>query len=129
VIPHRQQVLDTLAQLGPSTSQRIAFYLKVDALDWVTSVTSRMARGTPRRPQQLHVIGWSSNDAHGKRAYPRAVYALGPGENVPQPPPDTQSRRRASQARSRKRAAAWRMSSPFHLGVSAHAARYSENRK
>lgn len=126
----RQQIMGALETLGPSTARVIAAYLHQNAFDGINSFCSRMTRASVQLPQQLHVSGWTDVMLLcDQKPLHRAIYALGPGENVPRPPADPNARKRVTQARYRKRAQQWRMSSPFNMGVSAHAARYSENRK
>lgn len=39
---------------------------------------------TPTLPQRAHIVGWTDK-YFGQRDYPRPIYALGEGENVPKP--------------------------------------------
>lgn len=82
-----EQILALISD-GPMTAAELSSSMGVP-VTVVGSVVSRLSRPTPghRRPQRVHVVCHVYDFGVAKR-YPRAQYALGPGENVKRPKVD-----------------------------------------
>lgn len=90
-----------LTEQGPMTTSELCEAMKLDK-DEVSSVLSRMKLKLPKRPQRVHVIGYT-HDAEGSRRYPRAIYAIGEGDNAEHPKPDKKAIRRRYDANKKKK--------------------------
>ena len=80
----------------------------------IAAIVSRMNKNCPRVGKQIYICRYVY-DAEGARRYPRAVYALGAGNDVPKPKPSTKENKRRYDA---KRKAMYSMNSVFNMGKS-----------
>lgn len=80
----------------------------------IAAIVSRMNKLCPRVGKQIYICRYIY-DAEGARRYPRAVYALGAGNDVPKPKPSTKENKRRYGA---KRKAMYSMNSVFNMGKS-----------
>lgn len=104
-------ITTTIQELGPMTKAEICEHIDWDS-ESVSSVIARLRRPTKLLPQRLHISGWVT-DHEGRRAYPRAQYALGAGV-------DAKRRKTPGRARADWQAMAltrMKMSSVFHMGL------------
>ena len=78
---------NALRDYGPMTSAELVLYVPGLPND-IRKACQRMLkpskRAVPVGQQRIHISGWT-RDAEGQRDYPRAIYALGHGENKPKP--------------------------------------------
>jgi len=80
----------------------------------IAAILSRMNKNTPRVGKQIYICRYVY-DAEGARRYPRAVYALGAGNDVPKPEASSKENKRRYEA---KQKVLYRMNSVFNLGKS-----------
>ena len=80
----------------------------------IASVISRMHRDLPRIGKQIYITNYVY-DAEGARRYPRAVYALGAGNDAPKP---KSCRKEIKQRYESKKRVMYRMNSVFNMGKS-----------
>lgn len=80
----------------------------------ISAILSRMHKNTPRFGRQIYIVNYVY-DAESARRYPRAVYALGAGNDAPKPKPSHIENRRRYDA---KRKGWYGMNSVFNLGKS-----------
>lgn len=64
-------------------------------------------------PKRIHVVKWVT-DHPGQRTYPRAVYALGSGEDAPRPKRNYKAVKKRYESNKKARL---KMSSVFRLGA------------
>ncbi len=85
--------------------------------DALGSTLKRMAFGTPKRSQRIHITYWTHDLEGCDRDYPRACYAAGPGVNASKPQPKTASENTRNY-RIRKSArtlnSVWALATPVH---------------
>lgn len=78
---------NALRDYGPMTAGEMVHYVPGLPND-VRKACQRMLKVNTRRhpvgEQRIHIKGWT-HDTEGQRDYPRAIYALGHGENKPKP--------------------------------------------
>lgn len=84
-----EQILEALAECGPMHAGELGQMVAGTDSD-VRKALTRMAQISKRGPskglRRAHVTHWVW-DFEGARDYPRPVYKLGHGRNVPKPPP------------------------------------------
>lgn len=80
----------------------------------IAAIVSRMNKNTPRIGKQIYICRYVY-DAEGARRYPRAVYALGAGNDVAKPKASQLENRRRYDA---KKKAMYCMNSVFNMGKS-----------
>jgi hypothetical protein len=68
---------------GPSTSSEVARELGITTRHAAANA-QRLLKASKLHGQRVHVVGWVY-DEPGQHRYPRALYAAGPGPNVPRP--------------------------------------------
>ena len=96
-----EQLRSILTELGPMTTSEICQVLGMQK-DEVSSVLARMKKKLPKCEQRVHICGYTY-DCEGARRYPRAIYAVGPGVNVPHPKPDPKENKRRYNANKTKK--------------------------
>lgn len=96
-----QGITAILTEQGPMTTTELCVAMNL-LKDEVSSVLSRMKLTTPNRPQRVHIIGYT-HDAEGSRRYPRAIYAIGQGENVSHPKANKKANRKRYEANKKKK--------------------------
>lgn len=83
------RIVLTLEEHGRCTTSELADLLDYD-MTKMRSVLARLRKVQKRGPyagtRRIYIAGWVY-DAEGEREYPRAVYARGPGRDVPKPAP------------------------------------------
>jgi len=82
--------------------------------DLISAIVSRLNKRGARIGKQIHIVSYVY-DAEGARRYPRAVYAIGDGEDAKKPKASPKENRRRYDA---KRVGLYRMNSVFNLGKS-----------
>jgi hypothetical protein len=82
--------------------------------DLISAIVSRLNKRGARIGKQIHIVSYVY-DAEGARRYPRAVYAIGDGEDAKKPKASPKENRRRYDA---KRVGFYRMNSVFNLGKS-----------
>lgn len=78
---------NTLRDFGPLTLPEIILHVPGTPNDVRKALQRMIQPNRQRHPvgqRRAHVSGWT-RDAEGVRPYPRAIYALGHGENKPKP--------------------------------------------
>lgn len=84
-----EQILEALASCGPMHAGELGQMVAGTDSD-IRKALARMAQVSKRGPskglRRAHVTHWVW-DCEGARDYPRPVYKLGNGRNVPKPPP------------------------------------------
>lgn len=108
-----QAIRMALEQYGPQSRAELEHSAGIRK-DLIAAIVSRMNKITPRAGKQIYICRYVY-DAEGARRYPRAVYALGAGNDVPKPKPSQLENRRRYDA---KRLGLYRMNSVFNLGKS-----------
>lgn len=82
--------------------------------DLISAIVSRLNKRGARIGKQIHIVSYVY-DAEGARRYPRAVYAIGDGEDAKKPKASQKENRRRYDA---KRVGLYRMNNVFNLGKS-----------
>jgi len=108
-----QAVKMALEQYGPQSRAELEQSAGVRK-DLISAILSRMNKNLPRVGKQIYVCRYIY-DAEGARRYPRAVYALGSGNDVAKPKASPKENKRRYDA---KRMGLYRMNSVFNLGKS-----------
>lgn len=103
-----------ISSAGPMTSPELAQYTGIDQRAVAVAV-GRMRRPDEKRGGaiRLHVCGWAF-DCEGRRRYPRAIYALGPGRDAPRPKGESVARKAVTRDAMFKRVKA---ASVFNMGM------------
>lgn len=71
-------------EFGDMTGAEIAEELGGYEKTALHALLRALVNPTPTLPQRAHIVGWT--DKHfGQRDYPRPIYSLGAGKNVPKP--------------------------------------------
>lgn len=110
---HTQAILMALEQYGSQSRAELEQSAGIRK-ELIAAIVSRMNKNTPRTGKQIHICRYVY-DAEGARRYPRAVYALGAGEDVKKPKASTLENRRRYEA---KKYGMYRMNSVFNMGKS-----------
>jgi hypothetical protein len=105
-------VLNALRQCGPMTR------VELDAATGISKsqlspTVSRMNKNTPKVGKQIFIVDWVY-DAEGGRRYPRAVYAIGNGEDARKPKANVKANKKRYEA---KRRTMFSTNSVFNLGL------------
>lgn len=108
-----QAIRMALEQYGPQSRAELELSAGIPK-NLISAIVSRMHKNTPRTGKQIYVCRYVY-DAESSRRYPRAVYALGAGNDVPKPKPSQLENRRRYDA---KRKGWYGMNSVFNLGKS-----------
>jgi hypothetical protein len=108
-----QAIRMALEQYGPQSRAELEQSAGIRK-DLISAIVSRMNKNLPRIGKQIYVCRYIY-DAEGSRRYPRAVYALGGGNDVPKPKASPKENKRRYDA---KRLGWFRMNSVFNLGKS-----------
>lgn len=110
-------VESALREYGPMTGYEIAALVPAST-EFINKALRRMRTPSRRRQplmqQRVHVAEWT-NDAEGQRSFPRPIYRLGHGINVPRPPPIP--RRTIVAQQRRRKLGKTRMNFVFNLGA------------
>jgi hypothetical protein len=106
-------VLKALKEYGPMTRAEIEVLIK-QSKERISNVVSRLNKQAPRVGKQIHIVRWV-HDSEGARPYPRAVYALGDGQDTPKPKP--QKRIEIRRRYDEKRRNRYSMNSVFNLAL------------
>ena len=106
-----QKILDLLAQNGPMTRAEITKELGYER-DYVSAVVGRLARKLVNTPKRIHIVGYTY-DMEGERRYPRAIFALGDGEDLKRPKAQTKANKKRYREKLKGR---FYMNSVFNLG-------------
>ena len=112
----RTRSIQALKEMGEGTAAQVAEFLGID-INGVHKALNRM-KDKPLGQRQAHIDRWVT-DADIGRAYPRAVFVLGPGRNASRPP----RKPRAQLVREYHQRAQARMSSTSLTPLSQKAAR------
>lgn len=115
------EILHLLEELGPMTRIEMCDHLGLDR-HTVSSIVSRMAKESPRKPKRIHIKGYAY-DHEGQRRYPRAIYALGNAPDARRPKADPKGAKRRYNAKVKALNTA---NFVFNLGIPR---RVYENRK
>lgn len=109
---HVPRALELLSEFGPMTQAELGDLLGLDrfAASALVNVLRRPLKTVPKR---VHIVRWVT-DHPGQRSYPRAVYALGEGPDVPRPKRNRKAVKRRYQENLRTRL---KTSSVFRLGA------------
>lgn len=105
-------ILRKLEEEGPMTRAELCASLGMGH-DYVSAVLTRLSRASKTLPKRVHIVGYAE-DAVGKRRYPRAVYAIGDGQDKKRPRPDKKAVRRRYEENKRKLITG---ASVFNLGM------------
>lgn len=109
---HVPRALELLATWGPMTQAELGELLGLDRFG-ASALVNVLRRPLKTIPQRIHIVKWVY-DHPRQRAYPRAVYALGPGKDVPRPKRD---QKKVKQRYEQNRRVRLRTSSVFRLGA------------
>lgn len=109
---HVPRALELLAELGPMTQAELAELLGLDRFG-AAALMNVLRRPLKTIPKRVHIIKWVT-DHPGQRSYPRAVYALGEGVDVPRP---KRNYKKVKQRYEQNKRTRLRMSSVFRLGA------------
>ena len=109
---HVPRALELLSELGPMTQAELGEMLDLDRFG-ASALVNVLRRPLKTVPKRVHIVRWVY-DHPGQRAYPRAVYALGDGEDVPRP---KRNQKKVKQRYEQNKKARLRMSSVFRLGA------------
>jgi hypothetical protein len=104
-------ILMALEQYGPQSRAELELSAGIPK-ELIAAVVSRLNRPTPRLGKQIHIVRYVY-DSEGARRYPRAVYAIGDGKDVPKPKPCTKENKRRY---ANKLMSMYKMNSVFNLG-------------
>lgn len=109
---HIPVALRLLKEFGPMTAAELGQHLGLDRFGYA-ALASVLNKPLKKVGKRIHIVRWVY-DHEGQRRYPRAVYALGDGLDVPRPKRDVRAvKQRYEQARRTR----LRMSSVFRLGA------------
>lgn len=108
-----QAIRMALEQYGPQSRAELEMSAGIPK-NLIAAIVSRMHKITPRTGKQIYVCRYVY-DAEGSRRYPRAVYALGAGNDVPKPKASHKVNRRRYDA---KKKMMYCMNSVFNMGKS-----------
>ena len=93
-------ILDAIKAYGPMTQAEICLAVGMSK-ERLGNVVSRLHYDAPKLGKQIHIIKYVY-DAEGMRRYPRAVYALGSGNDAAKPKPQTKENKRRYEAKRRR---------------------------
>lgn len=108
-----QAIRMALEQYGPQSRAELEISAGIPK-SMISAIVSRMHKNTPRTGKQIYIVRYVY-DAESARRYPRAVYALGAGNDATKPKPSHLENRRRYDA---KRKGWYGMNSVFNLGKS-----------
>lgn len=109
---HIPRALGLLAELGPMTQAEMGELLGLDRFG-AAALMNVLRRPLKTIPKRVHIIKWVA-DHPGQRSYPRAVYALGDGEDAPRP---KSNQKKVKQRYEQNRKVRLKTSSVFRLGA------------
>lgn len=109
---HVPRALGLLSELGPMTQAELGELLGLDRFS-ASALVNTLRRPLKTVPKRIHIVKWVY-DHPGQRAYPRAVYALGDGPDVPRPKRNV---KKVKQKYQRTRKTRLQMSSVFRLAA------------
>jgi hypothetical protein len=112
-----EQILLALRDFGPMTGHDLADVIRV-SVDHVNKALRRMREPSRRRKplgeRRVHIVDWT-RDAENARAFPRAVYQIGHGQNRARPP--AKPRREIVRQQRIRKIGKTRMNFAFNLGA------------
>lgn len=113
-------ILAALEHHGPQTRSELEQSCGIEKEN-ISGVISRLHKETPNFGKRIYIIGYT-NEAEGSgRTYPRAIYAIGDGEDAKKPKPKT--RKEIRNKYDAKITNQFRMNSVFNMALNREAIR------
>lgn len=107
-------IIASLEQDGPQTRAELEISCGIPK-DNIAAVISRLNKRTAKMGKRIHIIDYTHESETSQRDYPRAIYAVGDGEDAKKPKPKTRKEiRNKYDAKVRNK---FRMNSVFNLAM------------